>query len=589
MKLWIHLCIVALALILIDAADDKPSKKKDDKKKEKNHHGDNSSDSCEDCKPSYKFRCNNNEWVNYMLDDAPAEEGVYLGDHGEGNPGFIGCGSVIQERGPSRIQIIEPKGNYQVYGGGEAFLNDTSRMWYLKKNCDHQYTWVNSSDGELLTYAVEPFEDNANGFPIYVGRKVIKNDTVAAGIIVPFLGVMYYADMNKKMHQPREYEVLICKSKKFEAPKPKKTTPAPAANAPANTGCVHEWKKFDSSNSPDKDGISAGLFDINNKAYVGKAFYENMWNPGRIQTTKPNSGIYTMSRGSFHYSQDDAYYLVNNPKYHYYWVDTYAYDQVPNGVEIKYTDEGLMYSYVGRIQINGQMEVATILRAVGLLYPRSDGVQHYISSYQVLACDPEPANPCKQQWKPYKNDNAPTTDGFAVDSYKDDIISYIGRSVNKYVRGNDFTVGRLQITPASASGVYTLNAVSGDEKFDASTGEYLVKNPNDAYKWVNSHTGDDVKFALKVPLSAKGEYRHYDHVHTAFIGRVYVDSVVHVGTVYRDKGMAYFDIGGHKSVVSSYQVLTCTSSEVYVEENTDSHGDEHEIEWFDDEFSTNNV
>lgn len=173
-----------------------------------------SSESRECCTKPFKYRCNNNEWVNYMLDDAPAEEGVYYGDYGAGNPGFVGCGSVIQERGPSRIQIIEPKGNYQVYGSGEQYLNDTTRMWYLKNNCDHQYTWVNSSNGEILPYAVEPFEDNANGFTIYVGRKVIKNDTVAAGIIVPMLGVMYYADINKKMQQPREYEVLVCKSKK---------------------------------------------------------------------------------------------------------------------------------------------------------------------------------------------------------------------------------------------------------------------------------------------------------------------------------------------------------------------------------------
>jgi len=266
------LCFVALALILIDAGsvpDDKKNDKKDDKK---THSGSSSSESCENCKPSYKFRCNNNEWVNYMLDDAPAEEGVYLGDFGAGNPGFIGCGSVAGERGPSRIQIIEPKGNYQIYGSAEVLINDTSRMWYLKKNCDHQYTWVNATNGEILPFAVEPFEDNANGFAMYVGRKIIKNDTVAVGCVIPFMGVMYYAGANKKQMHDKTYEVLICKSKKFEDPKPKKTTPAPAANAPAYTGCVHEWKKFDSSNSPDKDGISAGLFDINNKAYVGSSY-----------------------------------------------------------------------------------------------------------------------------------------------------------------------------------------------------------------------------------------------------------------------------------------------------------------------------
>jgi len=591
MKLWIHLCFVAVALILIDAASvtDKPSEKKDDKKGgKKTHSGSSSSESCETCECKFKFKCNNNEWVNYMLDDAPAEEGVYLGDFGAGNPGFVGAGMYAREHAPARVQIMAPKGVFEVFGTGEVFINDTARMWFLKKNCDHQYTWVNSSNGELLPFAVEPIEEKVNGFTMYVGRKVIRNDTVAAGIVTPVSGSMFYADTNGKMHLPREYEVLICKSKKYEEPKPARTTPAPAPGAtPAPvTGCVHDWKKLDGNNDPEKDGISAGFYDTNNKAFVGKV-QNDFFKPGRIQKTQPNSGGYSIFGGVSYYSKNDAYYLVNNPNYHYYWVDSFGPNAVKNAVQVRTRPETLNYYSVGRLQIDGQMTVGPMTLPIGYFYTKANGLERFVTSYQVLACDPVPANPCKQQWKPYKNDNAPSTDGFAVDLYKDDIMSYIGRSDNKYIRGDDYTIGRVQITPASASGVYTLNAVSGEEKFDAVTGEYLVKNPKDSYAWVNSHTGDDVKNALKVPMSAKGEYRHYDHPHTAFIGRVYLDNVVHVGTVYRDKGMAFFDVDGHKSVVSSYQVLTCSSSEVNVEENTDSHGFEHEIEWFDEEFSTN--
>ena len=162
-------------------------------------------------------------------------------------------------------------------------------------------------------------------------------------------------------------------------------------------------------------------------------------------------------------------------------------------------------------------------------------------------------------------------------------MSYVGRSLNKYVRGEDLVAGRVQIAPQNESGVYTLNPVSGAEKFDAYFGEYLVKNPNDEYKWVNSHTGDDVKFALKVQSTEKSKKED-----STFIGRVYVDNVVHVGTVHRHKGLSYFDYGGRKSVVSSYQVLTCTSAEVFEEVDTDLefHKFDHEIEWFDYEFSS---
>lgn len=195
----------------------------------------------------------------------------------------------------------------------------------------------------------------------------------------------------------------------------------------------------------------------------------------------------------------------------------------------------------------------------------------------------------ESQWKPYKNDNAPSVDGFAVDTYKNGIMSYVGRSNNKFICGDDYTIGRVQISPSNVSGVYTLNQVSGVEKFDASSGEYLVKNPNDTYKWVNSHTGEDVKFALKVPLTPKEECRQFDHVQTAFIGRLYVNGIVHIGTVYREKGMAFFYVDGQKSVVSSYQVLTCTSSsKPDLEAKNDARGDDCENE-FGNEFCSNNV
>lgn len=170
----------------------------------------NYEDDC--CDKPFIYKCNNNEWLPYLLDDAPAREGVYYGDYGVGNPGFVGSSSVVGERGTSRIQIIDPKGSYQVYGGHEEFINDTNRMWYLKKNCNHQYTWLNVSSSEIIPYAVQTFAENANGFPMYVGRKVINNYTVAAGISVPFMGVMYWANTAGNMFQEHYGEVLICKS-----------------------------------------------------------------------------------------------------------------------------------------------------------------------------------------------------------------------------------------------------------------------------------------------------------------------------------------------------------------------------------------
>lgn len=144
------------------------------------------------------------------------------------------------------------------------------------------------------------------------------------------------------------------------------------------------------------DGIYAGLFDIDNKAYVGKTLFYGMWFVGRIQTSSPSPGIYTSGGSSLYYNKDNGYYLVNNPKYHYYWVDSYLDNVVPNGVKVKLSDQGLMSIYIGRVQVDGQMQVATVSLPVGLSYSRADGVQDYVANFQILACEPIPVNACSE-------------------------------------------------------------------------------------------------------------------------------------------------------------------------------------------------
>lgn len=178
----------------------------------------------------------------------------------------------------------------------------------------------------------------------------------------------------------------------------------------------------------------------------------------------------------------------------------------------------------------------------------------------------------EQIWKAYRNDNSPENDGVRAGLYWNKKASYVARSINKYVHGNDIAIGRCQTSPLEKSGVYTLNPVSGTEKFDPYLGEYLVKNSKDSYKWVNAKTGEDIPFALKVKSLGK----HCDHhCENYFIGRIFIDNFVHVGTVYREKGLHFFDYNGFKSVVSSFQVLTCTSPEINDEEEEKVDDDNH--------------
>jgi hypothetical protein len=170
-------------------------------------------------------------------------------------------------------------------------------------------------------------------------------------------------------------------------------------------------------------------------------------------------------------------------------------------------------------------------------------------------------NSTEQIWKSFNNENSPENDGIDAGIYNNGETAFVGRSDNKKIEGHDFVVGRVQT--ANVSGVYTLNSVNGNLKLDTFYGEYLVKNANDNYKWVNTHTGSEVKNALKVPTSYPGECcgSEFHHPDFAYIGRYYLDSYVNIGTVYQSQGMAYVDVKGAKRVVSSFEVLTCYSAE----------------------------
>lgn len=89
--------------IAIEASERDGHRNKDETSDDDCHH--------ESCSHSheYIFQCNNNEWVRYMLDEAPAEEGLFYGDYAPGNPGFVGYVSSPFPS-PARIQIKNPKG-----------------------------------------------------------------------------------------------------------------------------------------------------------------------------------------------------------------------------------------------------------------------------------------------------------------------------------------------------------------------------------------------------------------------------------------------------------------------------------------------
>jgi hypothetical protein len=187
---------------------------------ERGEHG----ESCEHCHDEFKYECNDLEWVNYLLDEAPAEDGFYMGDSSPGVPAYA-CYGIFESAlgttiGTGRIQITEPKGMFSHRAPG-YFSNDSSRLFYLKNDCKkYHFEWVVSGLSETVLYGVEPLRPKANGFPDYIGRKKISDQKTVFGAGRPGKATLFYVDDTKEypnqLGTSDVYEVLTCKSKSCE-------------------------------------------------------------------------------------------------------------------------------------------------------------------------------------------------------------------------------------------------------------------------------------------------------------------------------------------------------------------------------------
>jgi hypothetical protein len=138
---------------------------------------------------------------------------------------------------PLSISISNPKGGHHIFALPQTFVNESSEIFYLKRNCHHKYEWVNSSDGEAVPYAIQAFYENAIGLDIYIGRVVFSDYTLFSG--VSYLSGAAYLDRNGNSHISKSnYQVLTCKSKVFEAPPPPPApTTLPSNNNQNSGGC----------------------------------------------------------------------------------------------------------------------------------------------------------------------------------------------------------------------------------------------------------------------------------------------------------------------------------------------------------------
>lgn len=131
--------------------------------------------------------------------------------------------------------------------------------------------------------------------------------------------------------------------------------------------------------------------------YVGKVNdgYHNK--AAAVQVSQPGAGIYTTKSGAPFFVESGGYFLVNNPNYTYYWIDSFYKDPVPsNVVEARIAGPNSFLCFVGRVQVNGQIFMGIAAQGYGLTASAPNISQSLVYNYQVLVCDPKPSNPCSK-------------------------------------------------------------------------------------------------------------------------------------------------------------------------------------------------
>ena len=116
------------------------------------------------------------------------------------------------------------------------------------------------------------------------------------------------------------------------------------------------------------------------------------WRPSRIQTLSP-VGAFVLDELKEKFASNFSYYLVDNPRNKYYWVDAVGNEFIKNSVAVS-QDSGPFRFPIGKVVINGKTIIGLTDGVGGLIHPDENGDQHVVGQYQVLACDSLPKFKC---------------------------------------------------------------------------------------------------------------------------------------------------------------------------------------------------
>jgi hypothetical protein len=144
--------------------------------------------------------------------------------------------------------------------------------------------------------------------------------------------------------------------------------------------------------------VYVGENGYNNPAFVGKGLAYHgikVFVAGQYHK-RPKRGFYASLQLTDRFIQNDTFYLKNDKRNTYYWIDWNSRTKLPDNVVAIEQPGGFKAPAISRTKINGKTVVSfmAVDSVNSALYVNENGISASTSGYQVLVCDPEPAYPC---------------------------------------------------------------------------------------------------------------------------------------------------------------------------------------------------
>ncbi|KAG5667115.1 hypothetical protein PVAND_015114 [Polypedilum vanderplanki] len=246
-------------------------------------------------------------WITYYLDAAPTVNGFSAGKSLKGYDAWVARAAVGTYFIPGRVQVEATTGFYVDYLRLEMMKTAEIEYLVVPSGCICAWkdpTTANSSIG--LVHSPDP------KYSYVIGRVTFSSGLVQISKVQSATYMQTYIDDTGKEQTNAATEILVCESSVNTAVQPTITF--------ANAACA-VWRTYILDSSPIYNGFLVnGLSILNTTFYVGRGWYGNQHNPGRLEI---GVGVY-VTRTSEQKIVSEIDYLVVTKGCSCSWTDPYT-------------------------------------------------------------------------------------------------------------------------------------------------------------------------------------------------------------------------------------------------------------------------